>query len=167
MGNTANFISLESWEQSSFGLVTGLAVKRKEKIVLIYFEKNSFLRVAQLQGTTHSKCIRAVCSYRPHCSSTLVQHARTAGVHCTASAGAVRASWTNVLRMYVMYVRDAKSLLGCRSTVLIDQLYIKLGCVLSHMKSDNLQYNTMVCRVAGMNDSSTKCLMFPSIIFFL
>ena len=33
-------------------------------------------------------------------------------------------------------------------------------------KSDNLQYNTLLPWVAGTNDSSTKCLMFPSIIPF-
>ena len=36
-----------------------------------------------------------------------------------------------------------------------------------HQKSDNLQYNTLVCWVAGMNDSSTKCLMFQVLFFFM
>ena len=33
-------------------------------------------------------------------------------------------------------------------------------------KSDNLQYNTVGCWVAGTNDSSTKHLMFQVYIFF-
>ena len=33
-------------------------------------------------------------------------------------------------------------------------------------KSENLQYDTLVCWVARMNDSSTKCLMFQVLLFF-
>ena len=33
-------------------------------------------------------------------------------------------------------------------------------------KSDNLQYNTLVCWVTGMNDSSSKRLMFQVLFFF-
>ena len=34
-------------------------------------------------------------------------------------------------------------------------------------KSDNRQYNTMVCWVDGKNDSLTKCLMFQVLFFFI
>ena len=34
-----------------------------------------------------------------------------------------------------------------------------------HLKSDNLQYNTLVCWFAGTNDSLTKCLMFKALFF--
>ena len=36
----------------------------------------------------------------------------------------------------------------------------------SILKSDNLQYNTLVRWFAGTNDSSTKCLMFQVLFFF-
>ena len=36
---------------------------------------------------------------------------------------------------------------------------------LHNQKSDNLQYNTLVCWVAGTNDSSTKRLMFQVLFF--
>ena len=35
------------------------------------------------------------------------------------------------------------------------------------IKSDNLQYNTLVRWVAGMNDSSTKRLMFQALFIFI
>ena len=34
------------------------------------------------------------------------------------------------------------------------------------VKSVNIQYNTLGCRVDGTNDSSTKCLMFHALFFF-
>ena len=36
---------------------------------------------------------------------------------------------------------------------------------LSDLKSDNLQYDTLVCWVAGTNDLSTKCLVFQALFF--
>ena len=35
------------------------------------------------------------------------------------------------------------------------------------LKSNNLQYNTLVHWFAGTNDSSTKCLMFQALLFFI
>ena len=37
---------------------------------------------------------------------------------------------------------------------------------ISHVKSDNLQYNTLARWVDGTNDSSTKRLMFQAFFFF-
>ena len=34
------------------------------------------------------------------------------------------------------------------------------------LKSDNLQYNTLVCWAYGTNDSSTKRLLFQALFFF-
>ena len=34
-------------------------------------------------------------------------------------------------------------------------------------KLDNLQYNTLDCLINGMNDSSTKCLMFKALFSFI
>ena len=36
-----------------------------------------------------------------------------------------------------------------------------------HLKSDNLQYNTLGCWVNGTNDSSTKRLMFQALFLFI
>ena len=41
--------------------------------------------------------------------------------------------------------------------------WIKIG----HLKSNNLQYSTLVRWVAGTNDSSTKHLMFQVLFFFI
>ena len=35
------------------------------------------------------------------------------------------------------------------------------------LKSDNLQYNTLVCWADGTNNSSNKCLMFQVLFFFI
>ena len=37
----------------------------------------------------------------------------------------------------------------------------------NYLKSDNLQYNTLGCWVAGTNDSSTKRLIFQVLFFFI
>jgi hypothetical protein len=34
-------------------------------------------------------------------------------------------------------------------------------------KSKNIQYNTLACWIAGTNDSSTKCLIFQALFFFI
>ena len=36
-----------------------------------------------------------------------------------------------------------------------------------YLKSNSLQYNALACWVDGTNDSSTKCLMFQALFFFI
>ena len=56
-----------------------------------------------------------------------------------------------------------------------DYLARKIASIFCHsiitqhlgIKSDNLQYNTLVRWVAGTNDSSTNCLMFQVLFFFI
>ena len=48
----------------------------------------------------------------------------------------------------------------------LQTLAVSLGSKHLLLKSDNLQYNTLVCWFAGTNDSSTKCPIFQVLYFF-
>ena len=47
----------------------------------------------------------------------------------------------------------------------VNDLLFERYNVVRVQKSDNLQYNTLVCWADGTNDSSTKCLMFQAFFF--
>ena len=118
-------------------------------------------------------------------------------IYCNASHKIGQLVFLSLLTATISYVRrpaiETKGTNGSR-LILLDKIYMNVAraiqsqswgvfimskkkfshsfCVrhrrpLKVLKSDNLQYNKLVRRVAETNDSSTKHLMFQVLFFFL
>ena len=88
--------------------------------------------------------------------------------------------WSNSLIRFFpsLKIHEIRGLPWLSNCLTVTYLNVRPPCVLfgpffnyvdqmiGYLKSDNLQYNTLGCWVAGTNDSSTKGLMFQVLFFF-